>query len=138
MPRSAERPAALSQMPGAKMRGRLSSSTGFAVGSGGEDGVEVGGDEDAGSRDCWSRLRMERGGSRCLGQFGEGVACFVDVDVGEAEGLEAVEEPGGAGGFAEGWGGDADELELPLAELRLVEMQPVEGAVDGGEAWRGG
>ena len=24
-------------------------------------------------------------------------------------------------------------LELPLAELRLVEMQPVEGAMDGGE-----
>ncbi len=66
-------------------------------------------------------------------EFGEGVAGVVEVDVGEAEVAEAVEEPGGAGGFAEGWGGDADELELPLAELGLVEMQPVEGAVDGGE-----
>ncbi|WP_433964255.1 hypothetical protein [Tunturiibacter gelidiferens] len=47
--------------------------------------------------------------------------------------MKAVEEPGGAGGFAEGWGWDADELELPPAELRLVEMQPVEGAVDCGE-----
>ena len=42
--------------------------------------------------------------------------------------LEAVEEPGGAGGFAEGWGGDANELKLPLAELWLVKVQPVEGA----------
>ena len=49
MARSAESPAALSQMPGAKMRGVSRSSTGFAGGSGGEDGVEVGGDEDAGS-----------------------------------------------------------------------------------------
>ena len=67
------------------------------------------------------------------GQFGKDVAFFVDVDVGEAELLEAVEEPGGAGGFAEGWGGDADDVELPLAELRLVEMEPVEGAMDRGE-----
>ncbi len=52
--------------------------------------------------------------------------------------VEAVEEPGGAGGFAEGWGGDADQLELPLAELGLVEMQPVEGAVDGGEGGEAG
>ena len=51
---------------------------------------------------------------------------------------EAVEEPGGAGGFAEGWGGDADEFELPVAELRLVEVQPVEGAVDGGEGGEAG
>ena len=53
--------------------------------------------------------------------------------VGEAELLEAVEEPGCAGGFAEGWGWDADEFQLPLAELGLVEMQPAEGSVDGGE-----
>ncbi len=56
------------------------------------------------------------------------------MEVGEAELLEAVEEPGGAGLFGEGWRGDANELKLPLAELRLVEMQPVEGAMDGGEA----
>ncbi len=68
----------------------------------------------------------------------EDVACVVDVDVGEAEGVEAVEEPGGSGGFAEGWGGDADEVELPAAELRLVEMQPVEGAVDCGERGEAG
>ena len=70
---------------------------------------------------------------RIRGEFGQDVAGVVEVDVGEAELLEAVEEPGGAGGFAEGWGGDADDLELPLAELGLVEVQPVEGAVDGGE-----
>jgi hypothetical protein len=55
------------------------------------------------------------------------------VDVGEAELLEAVEEPGGADGFAEGWRGNADEFELPLAELGLMEVQPVEGAMHGGE-----
>jgi hypothetical protein len=61
----------------------------------------------------------------------------VDVGVGEAELVEAFEEPGGAGLFAEGWGGDAQHLQLPLAQLRLVEMQPAEGAVQrgrGGEA----
>jgi len=51
--------------------------------------------------------------------------------------MEAIEEPGGAGGFAEGRRGNADDFELPLAELRLVEMQPVERAMhrgEGGEA----
>ena len=76
-------------------------------------------------------------GSR-WGEFGEDVAGVVEVDVGEAEGVEAVEEPGGAGGFAEGWGGDADDFELPLAELRLVEVQPVEGAMDRGEGGEAG
>ena len=47
--------------------------------------------------------------------------------------MEAVEEPGGAGGFTEGWCGDADQFELPFAELRLVEVQPMEGAMDGCE-----
>ena len=47
--------------------------------------------------------------------------------------MEAVQDPGGAGGFAEGWGRDSDEVELPLAELGLVKMEPVEGAVNGGE-----
>ena len=48
--------------------------------------------------------------------------------------MEAVQEPGGAGGFVECGRGDADELELPLAELGLVEVEPMEGSVDGGEA----
>ena len=53
--------------------------------------------------------------------------------------MEAVEEPGGAGGFSpKGGDGDADELELPLAQLRLVEVQPVEGAVDCGECGQAG
>jgi len=47
--------------------------------------------------------------------------------------VEPVEEPGGAGGFAEGRSGDADEIELPLTELWLVEVKPMEGAVDGCE-----
>jgi hypothetical protein len=52
--------------------------------------------------------------------------------------VEAVQEPGGSGGFGEGWCGDADELELPAEELRLVEVQPVEGSVDGGEGGESG
>jgi hypothetical protein len=52
--------------------------------------------------------------------------------VGEVEVGEAGEEPGGAGGFAYGWGGDAQDLKLPFAQLGLVEMQPLEGAMDGG------
>jgi hypothetical protein len=75
---------------------------------------------------------------RCWGEFGEGVAGVVEMDVGEAELLEAVEEPGCAGRFAEWWGGDADDVQLPLAELRLVEMQPVEGSVDSGECGEAG
>jgi hypothetical protein len=67
-------------------------------------------------------------------QLCEGVAFFVEVEVGEAELVEAVEEPGGAVVFGEGGRGDANELELPLAELGLMEVQPVEGAMDGGEA----
>ena len=77
----------------------------------------------------WSRF-----GGR--GKFGEGVAFVVEVDVGEAELAEAVEEPGGTGVLGEGRGWDAEEFELPLAELWLVEMQPVEGAMDGGETAR--
>ena len=69
----------------------------------------------------------------CRAEFGEGVAGVVEMDVGQAELLEALEEPGGACGFSEGWGGNADEFQLPLAELGLVEMQPVKGAMDSGE-----
>ena len=75
---------------------------------------------------------------RGWGKFGEDVAGVVEVDAGEAEVVEAVEDPGGAGGFAEGWGGDADDFELPLTELGLVEVQPVEGAMDGGEGREAG
>jgi len=104
---------------------------GLSGSSRGKDGVEVGGEEDD--------LRGSRVGTlgRRTREFGEGVAGGVDVGVGEAELPETVEEPGGAGLFAEGWGRDAEKFELPLAELRLVQMQPVERAMHrgcGGEA----
>src|SRR5271170_2283653 len=147
---------------GGEDAGGVGGFDGVDEGVGGEDGVEVGGEEDAGTgfaelAAVWrgnGRLSEMRGSLRCatdgetvrrfgrddvscgsgIGlEFGEGIAGVVEVDVGEAEVAEAVEKPGGAGGFAEGWGGDADQLELPLAELRLVEVQPVEGAVDCGE-----
>ena len=53
------------------------------------------------------------------------------MGVGEAEFGETLEEPGGAGLLGEGWGGDGEEVELPEAELGLVEVQPGEGAVHG-------
>ncbi len=92
-----------------------------------EDGVEVGGEQETGAA----------GAGRCVSgrraELGEDVAFVVEVRIVEAELPEAVEEPCGAGLFAEGWCGDADELELPLAKLGLVEMQPVEGSVHGSE-----
>jgi len=66
---------------------------------GGEDGVEMSGEKNAGSRAQGRGFRA---------QFGKDVAGLVEVRVGQAELLEAVEEPSAAGGFAEGWGGDAD------------------------------
>jgi hypothetical protein len=103
---------------------RIGVLDGFAESAGGKDGVEVSGDEDAGS-----------GFGMALGEeFGNGVAFAVEVGVREAKLVEATEEPVGAVVFAEGWGWDADELELPGAELRLVEMQPMEGAMDGSES----
>jgi hypothetical protein len=103
---------------------------GVTGGSCGEDGVEVGGDEEAG----------RRLGLFCRGgcEFCEDVAFVVEVDVGEAELVEALEEPGGAGVLGKGGRGDADQFKLPEAELRLVQMQPVEGAVNGGEAGEAG
>ena len=99
-----------------------------AVGDGGKDCVEVGGDEDDGR--VWGGV----GG----GEFGEGVAFGVDVRVGEAEGGELLEEVLGSGLLGEGWGGDGDGFELPAAELGLVEMEPGERAVDGAVAGEGG
>jgi hypothetical protein len=52
--------------------------------------------------------------------------------------MEVAKEPVGASVLAEGGRWDADEFELPEAELGLVEMEPVEGAMDGGEAGEAG
>jgi hypothetical protein len=97
--------------------------------AGAEDGVEVSGDEEAGGTG---------GGGRRREELGEDVAFVVEVGVGEAELVEAVKEPGGAVVLCEGGRGDADEFKLPLTELRLVEMEPVEGAMDWGEAGEAG
>jgi hypothetical protein len=51
------------------------------------------------------------------------------MNVGEAERAEAIEEEFGAGLLVEGRCGDADYFEQPVTKLRLVKMQPVEGAV---------
>jgi hypothetical protein len=102
---------------------------GIARSACGKDGVEVGREEDTASV-------HGRGLLRC--QFGEGIAFFVEVDVGEAQLIEALDEPGGSGGFSEGWSGDSDHLQLPLTELGLMEMQPVECPVNGGESGEAG
>ena len=98
-----------------------------AGGAGGEDGVEVGGDEEDG-------LAGMRGVG---GEFSESVAGVVEADVRETERLEEGDDGVGAGALAEGRRGDGDEVEEPLAELGLVEMQPVEGAMDGGRGGEG-
>ena len=76
---------------GAKDAGAFRVFDGGAGRSGAEDGVKVRGDEDAG----WGRrLGVPRRGRF---EFREDVAFFVQVAVGEAEPLEAVEKPCGAG-----------------------------------------
>jgi hypothetical protein len=88
-----------------------------------EDGVEVGGDKDD--------LIFWNGAFGC--EFGEGVALFVEVEVGEAEVMEALKEPCGAVLLVKGRCGDSDEVEEPAAQLRLMEVQPVESAVSCGQ-----
>ena len=60
---------------------------------GGEDGVEVGGEED----DV---------GWVGAGEFCQGVSGFIELGIAEAEVLETLKEPLGAGGLVEGGGGD--------------------------------
>jgi hypothetical protein len=67
-------------------------------------------------------------------ELGEGVAFAVEVWVREAKLAKAMKEPGCAIVLGEGRGGDADKLKLPLAELRLMEVEPVEGAMDWSES----
>ena len=49
----------------------------------------------------------------------------------QAEFAEAVGEPEGAVMLGERRGGDGEEFQLPLTHAGLMEVQPVEGAVDG-------
>ena len=110
------------------MRGVSVLSMGVAGGAVGEDGVEVRGEEEDGA-----------GGGVFFGrELGEGVAFVIEMDVGEAEGAEVLEEPGGSGVFAEGRRGDADDLQQPSTQLRLMQVQPVKGAMDRGEAGEAG
>ena len=98
---------------------------GGAGGAGGEDSVEVGREEEHGL------VGVGAGG----GEFGEGIAEVIEAGIAETEGGEVLEYDGGASGLGEGRGGDADELEQPLANLGLVKMEPAEGAM---HRWRSG
>ena len=71
-------------------------------GSGGKDGVEVGGEDD-------QRSGVARRQMRC-GKQGEDVAGLVGFDGAEASLGKAGGEPGGANLFAEGRGGNGDQL----------------------------
>jgi hypothetical protein len=57
------------------------------------------------------------------------------VGIRKAERLESLKEPGRAGLLTEGRRRDPQQFHLPLAELELMQVQPVEGAVHRG---RGG
>ena len=74
------------------------------------------------------------GHCRFTGEFGEGVAFIVEVDVREAEFCEAGGEPAGARGFPERRRGDREELAVPALKLLLVQVHPREGAVNGAVA----
>ena len=55
------------------------------------------------------------------------------MHIAEPELAEALEEPGRAGALAEGGRRDGEHLQQPLPQLRLVQVQPMEGAVDRGQ-----
>jgi hypothetical protein len=60
------------------------------------------------------------------------------MDIRQAEMMEAIKKPCSAGRFCEGGRGDADHLQLPLAKLGLVEVQPMKGPVHRGEGGEAG
>ena len=61
--------------------------------------------------------------------FAKDVAFAVDVRIFKVQLDEAFEQPCGALRFAERRRGDGGELHLPAADLRLVQMQPLEGGM---------
>src|SRR6185312_8528157 len=71
-------------------------------------------------------------------QLGQRIAFFVQMNIAQTKLDEAVEEPVSPGRLPEGRRGDADHLYLPLPELRLVQMQPVKGAMDRGQLGKAG
>ncbi len=95
----------------------------LADGPRGKDGVEMGGEEEQ------ARIRRVRGS----GALAEYVAFLVQVDVPEAERAEPFRKPLGPRPLGKGRSGNPDHLEQPMTQLRLVEVQPVEGAVNGRE-----
>ena len=98
---------------------------GFSGSVGGKYSVEMGGEQNA-----RGVCRLRR--IRCGREFGERVARIIDMGIGQPELLEALDEPGRAGGLAEGRRGYAKQFELPAAHLLLLQVQPVERTMDGG------
>lgn len=49
-----------------------------------------------------------------------------------------LKKPEGAGLFSEGRSGDANHLQQPFVNLGLMQMQPVETPMDGGESRKAG
>jgi hypothetical protein len=90
-------------------------------GSGRKDGVEMGRQEGEGS--VWGRFRC--------GEFGECVSGPVEMNVRESQGTKLLDEPLCAAALGEGWRWDREDLDQPDAKLRLMEVKPVERAMDG-------
>ena len=77
---------------------------------------------------------------RCVGclKFRQGVAFTVDMRIYQAKHGELLEEVLSASGFRKRRRGDRDGFQLPAADLRLMKVQPREGAMNGAVACKGG
>jgi hypothetical protein len=88
-----------------------------AIGVWRKDGIEMRGKQNAWTLGIYAIIGMK---------FGESVSDFIDMSVPQPKLFELAEEPVSSRPFAE-WGGrDGEKLQLPAANLWLVQMQPSE------------
>ena len=89
---------------------------------GGEDGVEMRGEDDDGTGAVSGKMRR--------GDEADDVADSVSVDVDESDLGEASGEPIRTSFFAEGWRGNGDEFGLAIDEGLGVVVHPCERSVN--------
>src|SRR5882757_9335727 len=98
--------------------------TNFERALGGENGVDMSAECDVGAS-----LRE----TRFARVNAEDVAGFVDTDIVEAKFAETLGEPFAAGGFSEGWRGNAGQFHLPALEFGLGGAKPIASLLDLGD-----